>query len=69
MKNSTIIPVLKTLDKKECREFTKWLASPFFNQRKDVIDLFQYLTAGQHLAEEKFLLKERIDRKLFPKES
>ncbi|WP_156825739.1 hypothetical protein [Lewinella cohaerens] len=69
MKNSTIIPVLKTLDKKECREFSKWLASPFFNQRQDVIDLFQYLTAGQHLTEEKFLLKERIYRKLFPKES
>lgn len=68
MKNSTIIPVLKTLDKKECREFTKWLASPFFNQRQDVIDLFQYLTTGQHLEEEKFLLKERIYRKLFPKE-
>ena len=69
MKNSAIIAVLKTLDKKECREFHKWLTSPFFNQRQDVLDLFQYLIAANHLEEEKFLEKERIYRKLFPKES
>lgn len=69
MKNSAIIAVLKTLDKKECREFSKWLSSPFFNQRQDVLDLFQYLMAANHLKEDKFLEKERIYRKLFPKES
>lgn len=68
MKNSTIISVLRTLDKKEVRELTKWLASPFFNQRQDVIDLFEYLMASRHLEEEKFLEKERIYRKLFPQE-
>lgn len=69
MKNSAIIAVLKTLDKKECREFHKWLSSPFFNQRQDVLDLFQYLMAANHLKEDKFLEKERIYRKLCPKES
>ena len=69
MKNSAIVAVLKTLDKKECREFHKWLSSPFFNQRQDVLDLFQYLMAANHLEEDKFLEKERIYRKLFPKES
>ena len=69
MKNSAIIAVLKTLDKKERREFNKWLSSPFFNQRQDVLDLFQYLTVANHLEEDKFLEKERIYRKLFPKES
>lgn len=69
MENSAIISVLKTLDKKEGREFAKWLASPFFNQRQDVVDLFQYLMAPRHLEEDKFLQKERIYRKLFPNES
>ncbi|MEL6657806.1 MAG: hypothetical protein AAFP77_15555 [Bacteroidota bacterium] len=69
MKNSATIAVLKTLDKKECRELHKWLSSPFFNQRQDVLDLFQYLMAANHLEEDKFLEKERIYRKLFPKES
>ncbi|MEL7220413.1 MAG: hypothetical protein AAGJ93_03780 [Bacteroidota bacterium] len=67
MKNSTLIRLLRTLDKKECREFTKWLASPFFNQRQDVVTLFRYLTDGNHLFEEKFLTKERIHKKIFPK--
>lgn len=69
MKNSTLIKLLRTLDKKECREFTKWLASPFFNQRQDVVALFQYLTESDHLLEEKFLLKERVHKKIFPKEA
>jgi len=67
MKNSSLIAVLKTMDKKECRDFAKWLASPFFNQRQDVVDLFQYLMAADHLETEKFLEKERIYKKLFPK--
>jgi hypothetical protein len=69
MKNSTLIKLLRTLDKKECREFAKWLASPFFNQRQDVVDLFHYLAEGDHLLEEKFLSKERVYKKIFPKEA
>ena len=68
MKNSQLTTVLKTFTKKECREFNKWLASPFFNQRQDVVKMFQYLTASRHLEEGKYLSKERIYKKLFPGE-
>jgi hypothetical protein len=67
LKNSSIIEVLMSLDKKEWKDFGKWLSSPYFNQRQDVLDLFQYLSVPKHLADEKFLDKERIYKKLFPK--
>ncbi len=68
MNNTQLITVLRTFDKKECREFVKWLSSPFFNQREDVLDLFQYLTSGKRLDDPKFLDKERVYRKIFPRQ-
>ncbi|MCH2081241.1 MAG: hypothetical protein MK226_02565 [Saprospiraceae bacterium] len=67
MKNSHLIFILRTFSKKEVRDFRKWNQSPSHNQRDDVISLFEYLVAGNHLAEEKYLKKERIYSKLFPK--
>ncbi|MEL7121586.1 MAG: hypothetical protein AAFO07_19215 [Bacteroidota bacterium] len=67
MKNSHLIGVLQTLNKKEVREFKKWLASPLHNQREDVEDLFSYLMAGNHLSDEKYQEKEKIYKKIFPK--
>lgn len=69
IKNSQVIAIVKTLDKSEIREFRKWLQSPVHNQREDVVQLFEYLVAGNHLYEDKFLEKERIFRKIFGKEA
>lgn len=68
MKKSQVIDILTTLDKSEIREFKKWLLSPVHNQREDVVQLFDYLMAGNHLYEDKFLEKERVFRKIFGKE-
>ncbi|GJM35529.1 MAG: hypothetical protein DHS20C18_45300 [Saprospiraceae bacterium] len=68
MNNSHIISILRIFSKKEIRELRKWLSSPIHNQRDDVAQLFDYLTASNHLEEEKFLNKDRIFVKLFPKE-
>lgn len=68
MENSHLIVVLRTFSKKEARDLRKWLNSPAHNQREDVIQLFEYLMAGTHLEEEKFLQKERVFSKLFPDE-
>lgn len=69
MKKSQLIDVLTTLDKSEVREFRKWILSPVHNQREDVVQLFDYLLAGNHLYEDKFLEKERVYRKIFGKEA
>lgn len=65
MKNSQLIAVLKTLSKSEVREFRKWLQSPVHNQRDDVVQLFEYLCAGNHLEQDKFLEKQRVFRKIY----
>lgn len=69
MKNSHLVTILQTFSKKEIREMRKWLHSPIHNQRQDVVDLFEYLVSSNHLTEDKFLQKDRIFRKVFPKEA
>ena len=68
MYNSHLIAILKTFSKKEIRDYKKWLNSPIHNQRDDVVRLFEYLMVAGHLEKEKFLAKERVFTKIFPKE-
>ncbi len=68
MQNSQLIVILKTFSKKDLRELKKWLDSPAHNQREDVVLLFEYLTDGSHLENEKYLKKEKVFCKIFPKE-
>ncbi len=46
MEKSSLYRLLHALPAAELREVRKFLQSPFFNQRQDVIDLFEYLTGG-----------------------
>lgn len=69
MENSQLIIILRSLDKKELRDLRKWLQSPIHNTRTDTLALFDYLTAADHLTETRFLQKEWLARKIFPKES
>ncbi|MEQ8703414.1 MAG: hypothetical protein RIC19_05825 [Phaeodactylibacter sp.] len=69
MTNSHLVLIFRTLSKKEERELRKWLNSPAHNHREDVVELFEYLMAGQHLYEEKFLEKERVFSRIFPEEA
>ncbi len=66
MKKSNLISILRTFDKKEVREFRKWLNSPAHNQRQDVVSLYEYFMAGEHLFVEKFLDKEKVFKVIFP---
>ncbi len=65
MEKSQLIAILRVLDPKELKNLRKWLHSPIHNQREDVVALFDYLAAGNHLTEPKYLNKERIFSKLF----
>jgi hypothetical protein len=47
MENSSLVNVFRTFSRKEVRNLHKWVRSPFFNQRQDVIDLLDYLTAHE----------------------
>jgi hypothetical protein len=69
MKNSQLLNILAALSKKEQRELRKWLISPAHNQRSDVAQLYEYLSAPGRLEDDKGLEKERIFKKLYPKEA
>lgn len=69
MKNSHLVVILRSLDKKEVRELRKWLQSPVHNQREDVVDLFEYLINNKRLEKPNLLEKEKIFRKIFPGEA
>jgi hypothetical protein len=43
MKTSRLWKLIRTFDKKEIKELRKFVASPFFNQREDVVLLFEEL--------------------------
>lgn len=43
MENTRLIILLRTLNRKERRELRKFISTPFFNQRQDVMDLFETL--------------------------
>ena len=43
MTNTKLIQVLESLSKKELSQFKKYLRSPFFNHREDVLILFEHL--------------------------
>ncbi len=59
MYNSTLIQLFKSLDRIDRRQLRKFVRSPYFNNREDVIALFDYIdkhidTGGAHkLAKEK----------------
>ena len=67
MKNSQLVDIIGTLNKKEVRELKKWLCSPAHNHRQDTLLLFEYLLKAEQLDADKYLEKERIFKKIFPK--
>ncbi len=66
MEKSQLIRILRTFDKKEVREFRKWANSPAHNLRQDVVDLFEYLAAGNHLYSNVSLEKEKVFEAIYP---
>lgn len=67
MKNSRLLALLETFEKKDFREMQKFVRSPFFNQRKDVIGLFDYI--GECLTLHKVIpTKEQLFKKIYPKQ-
>lgn len=68
MLKSRLIQVLRTFNKKEFRDFNKWVNSPFHNQREDVIALYTYLLTNNQLFEDGLLDKALVFSKIYPNE-
>lgn len=67
MKSSKLWKLVTILDKKDIREIKKMVRSPFFNQREDVISLFDILTNALKDHNSSYS-KEEIFSKIYPKE-
>jgi hypothetical protein len=65
MKETLLFQAITSLDKREIREFKKFLASPYFNQREDVAVLFAFLAEAKAKTS---LNKENAFAMMFPKE-
>ncbi len=68
MNNSTLLLLLDRLDKKEWRDFRQFLCSPYFNQRKDVLQLFDIIEESR-LLKIIDLDKRKAFQKIFPEEN
>ena len=52
MEKSTLVRLIRSFSPVELRDVRKFLRSPFFNQRKDLIDLFEQLAASSEARKE-----------------
>lgn len=68
MQDSKLILLVKTFDKEDWRWFKKFLLSPYFNNREELLPFFDYLRTQSPKFEARTLKKEKIFQKLFPKE-
>ncbi|MEO0776287.1 MAG: hypothetical protein AAF146_06975 [Bacteroidota bacterium] len=66
MHQSRLVEVFQYLDKRDLRHLEKFVASPYFNQRQDVIDLFHYLRKQHPFPRPKTLERRVIFAALFP---
>ncbi len=66
MENTKLITLLKTFSRSEFLEFKQFIASPFFNSRKDLIPFYNYLRKqGPHF-DPAHLKQEVVYKKVFP---
>lgn len=68
MKKSKLITFLKTFSKEELQEFEDFVASPFFNKRKDLINFYHYLKRCAPEFCDEHLEKEQVFAQVFPNE-
>lgn len=69
MTESKLIFLLKTFKKVEWRRFKEFLASPYFNKRKDLITFFEYIATTVPDLSEKKLSKAVVFKKLYPSQA
>lgn len=69
MQNSKLIDLLKTFEKEDWRWFRKFLLSPYFNSREELVPFCDYLRKQAPDFNEKAIRKEKVFKKLYPKKT
>lgn len=68
MQKSRLFEIFSALRKSEQKELGKFVSSPAFNQRQDVMDLYQYLHANFQTGTPESLGREQVFAAVFPGE-
>ena len=66
MQNSKLIDLLNTFEKEDWRWFRKFLLSPYFNSREELVVFCDYLRNQAPEFKEKAIRKEKVFKKLYP---
>lgn len=66
MQKSNLIAYLKQFTKRDWREFRKFVRSPYFNQREDILLLFEYLDNAINNLKPTALHREKVFNYVFP---
>ena len=66
MQNSKLIDLLKTFEKEDWRWFRKFLLSPYFNSREELVFFCDYLRSQTPDFNEKAIRKEKVFKKIYP---
>ena len=65
MQKSSLVAILKRLSKRDWREFRKFVRSPYFNQREDVVLLFDYIDEAIHFLPPMGMDREKVFNKVY----
>lgn len=68
MQNSRLLELLQSFSPAELTAFGKYLRSPFFNHREDVVRLFDYFFQKKEIRRTNIFAKEVVFNSVFPKE-
>jgi len=69
MQNSKLIDLLKTFDKEDWRWFRKFLLSPYFNNREELVVFCDYLRRHAPEFPAKAIRKEKVFKKIYPNQT
>ena len=69
MQKSNLILYFRRFSKRDWREFRKFVRSPYFNQREDIVRLFDYLDFVLHHSKPKALDRKKVFTSVFPTET
>ena len=68
MYNSTLIQLFKSLDRNDRKQLRKFVRSPFFNSREDIISLFDYIDKNLDAGGSPKMAKEKVFAHIYKKQ-
>jgi len=68
MRDSKVLLVIQSFSKSELREFGKFAASPYFNQKQDVVKMYEILKKAAPEFAEKKINRTAVMKQIFPNE-